>query len=174
MCTLLQRQHKYCEYVRRGFLRRLPRPVRWLWFTILAVVAAECAGIALGLVFGGDVFSTALQMSSILAGPLALGLLVVVVAGLRSSREPRAANYGQPDAEPQGRQSPNPQEPLEVAVGRAAGRAVTALARSREGKAAIRQTARLVRAFRAAAQPPPESTRADEFERPSEGPPGGR
>jgi len=149
--------------------------VRWLWFGILAVVGLDCAAVALAFVFGGDWYSTAVQLSSILAGPLAVGLLVVfVTASVRSKREPPAPAATPPDAERPPARSADSQVPLEVAAGRAAGQAVAALARRPEGQAAIRQTARFVRAIRAAAQAPPASAGADQPERRSGSEPPGR
>jgi type VI protein secretion system component VasK len=156
--------------MRRGFFGWLPRPARWLWFAILAVIAVECAVLALGVVLGGEWWWAALQLSSVLTGPLVLGLLVVVAAGAwagRRARPPSEADE-RSDAEQPRTEPSRPSVPVEVAVGRRAGEAVAAVARSREGKAAIRQTARLVRAVRAAAQPPPAS---DEAERRSGGEP---
>jgi hypothetical protein len=148
--------------VRRGFVRRLPRPIRWLWYAILAVIAAELAGLALGLVRGDAWLWAAMQMSSILVGPLALGLLVVAIAGIRANRGAVRAEVGAQPARP----APSPPVAPELAAARLTSQAVIALARSREGKVAIRQTARLLRAVRAAAQPPPGPTGPDERERP--------
>jgi len=147
--------------VRRGFLRRLPRPVRWLWFAILAVIGLECAGVALGFVLGPDWWYAAGQLGSILAAPLAVGLLVVFGTSAWVGRKASSpADGGSDEAHP-----PAPQVPIEVAAGRRAGEAVSAFARTREGQATIRQTARLVRAFRAATRPEPGSTGADGAER---------
>jgi hypothetical protein len=151
--------------MRQGFLRRLPRPVRWLWFAILAVAALECAALALGIVLGGAWLSTAFQLSSLLAVPMALGLLVVVATSRWTGRRPSPPDRGRSEDEQPAPGPPSSSVPLEVAAGRRAGQAAAALARSREGKAAIRQTARFVRAVRAAAQPAPESTGTDEPER---------
>jgi hypothetical protein len=142
--------------VRRRFLRRLPRPVRWLWFAILAVLAAELAALGLGLALGDAWLGPALQLSSLLVGPLAVGLLIVLVAARWTARDSRPpAEAGPPRSEQPPAPRPGPGVPVEVQVGRRAGEAVSALARSREGKAAIRQAARLARAVRAAAQPEP-------------------
>jgi len=151
--------------VTRGFLRRLPRPVRWLWFAILAVIGLECVGVALGFVLGPDWWYAASQVGSLLAAPLAVGLLVVFGTNAWVGRKASSPAGGGSDEE----HPPAPPVPLEVAAGRRAGEAVSAFARTREGQATIRQTARLVRAFRAATRPEPESTGADE----AEGRPGG-
>jgi type VI protein secretion system component VasK len=150
--------------MRRGFFGRLPRPIRWLWLAILAAVALQSAALALGLVLGGDWWWAALQLSSVLAGPLVLGLLVAAAAGAWVGRRAQPPSEGgrSPDREAPRTEPSSSAVPLEEAVGRRAGEAVAALTRSRQGKAAIRQTARLVRAVRAAAQPPPGS---DEPER---------
>jgi hypothetical protein len=139
--------------VKRGFLRRLPRPVRWLWFAILVVLGLECVGVALGFVLGDAWLWAALQLSSILAGPLALGLLVVAGVSAWAGHRPSPPDGGRPDDRQPQPAPPSSPEPVEVAAGRRAGEAVTSLARSRGGKVAIAQTARLVRAVRAAAQP---------------------
>jgi hypothetical protein len=142
--------------VRGSFLRRLPRPVRWLWFAILAVLGLECAALALGFVLGGAWLWTALQLSYVLAGPLALGLLVIAGVSAWTGYRRSPPGGGRPDdGQPPQMAQPGSPEPVEVVAGRRAGEAVTALARSRGGKVAIAQTARLVRAVRAAAQPAP-------------------
>jgi hypothetical protein len=137
--------------VRRRFLRRLPRPVRWLWFGIIGVVAAELALLALGVVLGDAWLGPALQLSSLLVGPLAVGLVIVLVAARWTGRERPPSEVEREPAS-----APTQQVPLEELAGRRAGEAVSALARSREGKAAIRQAARLARAVRAAARPEPD------------------
>lgn len=147
--------------MKRGFLRRLPRPVRWLWFAILAAVGLLCVGVALGFVLGGAWLWASLQLSSILAAPLALGLLVVAAASAWAGSRPSPPDGGRPDDRQPNPAPPSSAEPVEVAAGRLAGEAVTALGRSRGGKVAIAQTARLVRAVRAAAQPPPGSEPSD-------------
>jgi len=144
--------------VRRHLVRRLPRPIRWLWYATLAVLAVELAGLALGLVRGDAWLGAAMQMSSILVGPLALALGIVCAAGMWVNRKP-ARPGGEALTAP-----PSPPVAPEVAAARRASEAVIALARSREGKVAIRQTARLLRAVRAAAQPPPGSTGSAERE----------
>lgn len=130
----------------RRFLRRLPRAIRWLWFAIVAVVAAELALLGLGLWLGGDWLWAGMQLASILAGPLAVGLVVVLgVAYLRPPRQrAKPSEPSEPPAQPDGE------------AGRRAGQAVLALARSREGRVAIRRAARLVRAVQAATRPPPD------------------
>jgi hypothetical protein len=162
--------------MRRVFLARLPRPLRWLWLAVLAGVVVECATLALGWVLGGEWWLAALQLSSALAGPLVLALLVAVAAGRWVGRgaQPPPSSGRSADPEPRPREQPRTEPsssaaPLEVAVGRRAGEAVATMARSREGRAAIRQTARLVRSIRAAASPPPPSSA--ESERPSRGEP---
>jgi hypothetical protein len=151
--------------VRRGFLGRLPRPVRWLWFAILAVIGLECVGLALGFVFGEAWWWAAGQMGSFLAAPLALGLLLVAGTSAWVGRKTSPPEGGRSDEKHLQSVLPGPQVPLEVAAGRRAGEAVAALARSREGKEAIRQTAKLVRAVRAATRPASGSTGADVAER---------
>src|SRR5215472_10702333 len=103
------RQQSIVGTVRRGILRRLPRPVRWLWFAILGVVAAECVGIALGVVLGGAWFWTAIQLSSILVGPVALGLLVVVGVAAYQNRGPDTTGGGQAATARGPTQSPSPE-----------------------------------------------------------------
>jgi type VI protein secretion system component VasK len=150
--------------VRRAFFGRLPRPLRWLWLAVLVGVVLECATVALGLVVGGDWSSAVLQLSWALAGPLLLGLLVAVAASRFVLRRAQPPAEGRRPADPEPRRTEQPRtEPSssaaspEEAVGRRAGEAVAAMARSAEGRAAIRQTARLVRSIRAAASPPPAS-----------------
>jgi hypothetical protein len=158
--------------MRLALFRRLPRPLRWLWLAVLAAIALECAALALGVVLGGDWWLPAQMLSSALGGPLLLALLIAAAAtawvGRRAQAPPPSAGGRSPDPERPRPEPSSPAVPVEVAVGRRAGEAVAAMARSREGKAAIRQTARLARAIRAAAQPPPES---DEPERRSGGAP---
>jgi hypothetical protein len=132
--------------VRRSFLRRLPRPVRWLWYAILGLLAAELVLLALGVAVGRPWLQIALQLSSILVGPAALGILIVVAVGVWANRAPAPS-----DQEP--RALPGPDVPPEVAAVRATSQAVIALARTPEGKRAIRQGARLLRAVRAATRP---------------------
>jgi hypothetical protein len=90
-------------------------------------------------------------------------LLVVAAAGIRAGLGSSPSGNGRSHDERQP-PPPGPSVPLDVAAGRRAGQVVTALARSREGKVAIRQTARLVRAFRAAAQPAPGQVDTEERE----------
>lgn len=141
-------------------MRRLPGPVRWLWLAMLALVGLELVLLVLGLVVGDTWLWAALQLMSITAAPLALGVLIVVVAAARSGRAAplsRRERLEEPDA-PMGaaRPAPGSESPPEVAAIQRASQAVIALARTPEGKAAIRNGARLLRAGRAAMRPPPE------------------
>lgn len=144
-------------------MRRLPRPVRWLWYGILALIGLELVLLALGLVYGDNLLWSALQLMSITAAPLAVGLLIVVVAGARWGG-PAPAPRGQDRDEE--RKAPAPAAPpapesetgAEVVAIQRASQAVIAAARTPEGRAAIRQGARLLRAGRAAMRPPPEKT----------------
>lgn len=136
--------------MRRLLLRRLPPPVRWLWYAILAVVVLECVIAALGLVYGEAWWWAAGQLASLLAAPVTLGLLVVAAASAWVGRRAARPADGRSDGEPHPQAAAGTEVPIEVVVGRRAGQAVAALARSREGKEAIRRTARLVSAVRAA------------------------
>lgn len=151
-------------------MRRLPRPVRWMWFGILALIGLEVVLVALGLAFGDLWLAAALQLMSITAAPLALAVLIVVVAGARSSptapppsrpaqvQEPEQERAREPEprrdapAQPAPDAGPTP----EVAAIQRASQAVIAAARTSEGRAAIRQGARLLRAGRAAMRSPSE------------------
>jgi type VI protein secretion system component VasK len=147
--------------VSRVFFARLPRPLRWLWLAVLAGVVLECATVVLGLLLGGEWSVAALQLAAALAGPLLLGLLLAVAAVRwvgRRAQPPTEGRRPEPRRTEQSRtEPPSSAAPVEVAVGRRAGEAVAAMARSSEGKAAIRQTARLLRSIRAAASPPASS-----------------
>lgn len=141
-------------------MRRLPGPIRWLWFAILALIGLELVLVALGVELGGDWLSTAFQLTSITAAPLVIGVLIVVVVA-RSGRaapparqEPEAERAAPMDA---ARPAPGPETPPDVVAIQRASQAVIAVARTPEGRAAIRQGARLLRAGRAAMRPPPES-----------------
>lgn len=154
-------------------MRRLPRPVRWMWFGILALIGLEVVLVALGLAFGDVWLAAALQLMSITAAPLALAVLIVVVAGARSSRTApppsRPAQVQEPEQERAREPEPRrdaparPAQPApdagptpEVAAIQRASQVVIAAARTSEGRAAIRQGARLLRAGRAAMRPPSE------------------
>lgn len=157
--------------MRRAFVRRLPKPVRWLWYSILAVIVAELVALAVGIVVGDAWLFGALEMASLLAAPLGVGLLIVMVCAAFVKREPDKAEPASARAEPARAPAERPAAPApsspepagrrgvapEVAAGRAAGQAVAALRRSREGQAAIKTTSSLLRAVRAAAQAPPQS-----------------
>ena len=139
---------------KRGFVRRLPRPVRWLWFAILAVLALEAALVVLGVVLGQEgLWTAALQLASLTAAPVAIGLLVVGVCVSWARRGPSPSEAG--DLQPA--RPASPEVPIEVVAGRRAGEAVASLARTEQGKVAIQRGARLFRAVRAAARPAPEA-----------------
>jgi hypothetical protein len=153
--------------MRRALLKRLPRPVRWLCYLILLVLAAELAALAVGVVLGDVWLRSALEVASILAAPLALGLVVVVGCATFVSREPSTPGQAPEPAERAGEPGPAAIRavPPEIAAGRAAGRAVAALKRSREGKVAVQRTTALMRAVRAAAQAPREPADAGDGDR---------
>ncbi|HEY7199848.1 MAG TPA: hypothetical protein VIC57_06540 [Candidatus Dormibacteraeota bacterium] len=147
--------------MRRHFVRRLPRPVRWLWFGIVALIGLELVLLALGLVYGDTLLWSALQLMSITAAPLAVGLLIVIVAGARwgGAAPPPASQDRDGEREapaPAARPAPASETGAEVVAIQRASQAVIAAARTPEGRAAIRQGARLLRAGRAAMRPPPE------------------
>jgi len=140
-------------------VRRLPKPVRWLWYAILALIGLELVLLALGVELGGDWLSTAFQLTSLTAAPLVIGVLIVVVA----ARSGRAAPPARQEREPERAApvdatgpAPAPETPPDVVAIQRASQAVIAAARTPEGRAAIRQGARLLRAGRAAMRPPPE------------------
>jgi hypothetical protein len=155
-------------------VKRLPGPVRWLWFGILALIAVELALLALGLARGGFWLASATQLMSLTAAPLAIGVVIVVLAGRwsgRSAPQPtqRRGDVPAPSAGPAPRPEPPPvaaqdARPApgagtapEVAAIQRTSDAVIAMARTPQGRAAIQQGARLLRAGRAAMRPaPPE------------------
>ena len=143
-------------------MRRLPGPVRWLAFAMLALIGVELVLLALGVMLGGDWLWTALQLTSITAAPLAVGVLILVVAGARWGRAtPPAKQERDAPADAAG-PAPAPEPQPEVVAIQRASQAVIAVARTPEGRAAIRQGARLLRAGRAAMRPPSDPVRRDE------------
>jgi hypothetical protein len=151
-----------------AFFRQLPRWARRLWYAILLVTAVELALFIVALVWAPGWIWLASEMFSLSAWPLGVGVVVVVVVGTFSKRRAAAAAVAasSPPSAPQ-QPAPGPERPsakpagdggYEIAAARGAARLLAQAARRPEGKAAVRRTARLVRAVRAAATPPePES-----------------
>jgi hypothetical protein len=154
----------------RRFFRRLPRPVKRLWYAILVVTAVELA-LLLGALFLAPSWAwLPLEIFSVSAWPIGIGLLLVLAVGSFTSRRPEAAagsetpaeagpaRSGKPD-QPAERTRPAPQQEggYEVVAARQAARLLAGAARRPEGQAALRRTGRLVRAMRAAARPPEET-----------------
>ena len=124
-----------------AFFRGLPRWARRLWYAILAVLALEIAFFVFTLVWAPGWVWLSSEVFSLSAWPLGLGVLLVVVVGSVSARwRPRRP----------------PEGGYEVAAARGAARLLTDAARHPQGQAAIRRTARLARAVRAASRPAQE------------------
>ncbi len=126
---------------------------------MLVLIGVEVVLLALGLVLGDAWLWAGLQLMSITAAPLALGVLIVVVAGARSgraappSRQEQQEERDAPMDDP--RPAPGPEAPPEVAAIQRASQAVIAVVRTPEGGAAIRYGAGRPGAGRAAMRPPP-------------------
>ncbi|HEY4867011.1 MAG TPA: hypothetical protein VIK45_16010 [Candidatus Dormibacteraeota bacterium] len=145
----------------RRFFRRLPRPVKRLWYAILVVTGVELALLA-GTLFLAPGWSwLPLEIFSVSAWPIGIGLLLVLAVGSFTSRRPEAAagpapaQPREPD-QPAERARPAQREEggYEVMAARQAARLLAGAVRRPQGQAALRRTGRLVRAMRAAARPP--------------------
>jgi hypothetical protein len=143
----------------RGFFRRLPRKVRLLWYAIVAVTALELALVIGTLIFWPGWGWLALQLFSLSLWPVGVGVGIVLVVGSITNRgsHPAAvpAAPSQPAAGSAATAQPRrqPEEGYEVAAARGAAQLLAGAARTPQGKAALRRTARLARAVRAAATP---------------------
>ena len=145
----------------RRFFRRLPRPVKRLCYAILVVTGVELALLVGTLFLAPGSSWLPLEIFSVSAWPIGIGLLLVLAVGSFTSRRPEAAagpapaHPREPD-QPAERARPVQREEggYEVVAARQAARLVAGAARRPEGQAALRRTGRLVRAMRAAARPP--------------------
>jgi hypothetical protein len=128
--------------------------VRRLWWAIVIVTALELAFLVGTLVLAPSWIWLSLEIFSVSAWPLGIGLLVVLAVGSFSAR--RGQSPPGPSREPsQGSAEPPRQEDgVEVVAARHAARLLAEAARRPQGQAALRRTSRLVRAVRAAARPP--------------------
>jgi hypothetical protein len=144
-----------------AFFRQLPRWARRLWYAILLVTAIELTLFIVALVWAPGWIWLASEVFSLSAWPLGIGVVVVVVVGTFSRRRSAAAPAPPPSAPAE--RAPGPERSsakpareggYEIAAARGAARLLAEAARRPEGKAAVRRTARLVRAVRAAATPP--------------------
>ena len=132
-----------------AFFRGLPRWARRLWYAILAVTALEVAFFVLTLFWAPGWIWLSSEIFSLSAWPLGLGVVVVVVVGSVSSRWRGA--LPRPAREEPSR--PRGEAGYEIDAARGAARLLAEAARRPQGQAAIRRTARLARAVRAASRP---------------------
>jgi hypothetical protein len=145
----------------RRFFRRLPRPVKRLWYAILVVTGVELALLVGTLFLAPGSSWLPLEIFSVSAWPIGIGLLLVLAVGSFTSRRPEAA-AGPAPAQPRepdqpaerARPAQRQEGGYEVVAARQAARLLAGAARRPEGQAALRRTGRLVRAMRAAARPP--------------------
>jgi hypothetical protein len=143
-----------------AFFRQLPGWAKRLWYAILLITAVELTLLIVTLVWAPGWIWLTSEIFSLSAWPLGIGVLVVVAVGTFSRRWSAAPNP-KPAAAPE--QAPASEAPAarpgreggyEIAAARGAARLLAEAARRPEGKAAVRRTARIVRAVRAAATPP--------------------
>ena len=116
--------------------------VRRLWWSIVVVTALELALLVGTVLLAPAWLWLPLEIFSVSAWPLGIGLLVVLAVGMFKSRR----------SEPAGPQKG--EEGVEIVAARQAARLLAEAARRPQGQAALRRTGRLVRAVRAAARPP--------------------
>lgn len=135
--------------MRRGFFRRLPQPIRRLWYLIVVIAFAEVLLLAAAIRAGGEWPGIAWQFCSLSIGPLSVGALVVLVVGIVANRQGRSP----------GRRSHSERSevPYEIAFARGTTKLVRSAIRSSEGKAVIRLAARLTVATQAAMRHTPHS-----------------
>jgi hypothetical protein len=128
--------------------------VRRLWWAIVIVTAVELAFLVGTLVLAPSWTWLPLEIFSVSAWPLGIGLLGVLAVGSFTGRRPES---GRPKADEPVRdqpQSPGQADGVEIVAARQAARLLAEAARRPQGQAAMRRTGRLVRAVRAAARPP--------------------
>jgi hypothetical protein len=129
------------------------------------VTAVELAFLVGTLVLAPSWTWLPLEIFSVSAWPLGIGLLLVLAVGSFTSRRPEATRRqsaapaeSPPGAAPEtmqgGARSPGKEDGVEVVAARHAARLLAEAARRPQGQAALRRTGRLVRAMRAAARPP--------------------
>jgi hypothetical protein len=141
----------------RQFFKRLPRVVRRLWWAIVIVTAVELAFLVGTLVLAPSWTWLPLEIFSVSAWPLGIGLLLVLGVGSFTARRPEATrphSAAPAESRPETARSPGQEDGVEVVAARHAARLLAEAARRPQGQAALRRTGRLVRAMRAAARPP--------------------
>jgi len=141
--------------------------VRRLWWAIVIVTAVELAFLVGTLVLAPGWTWLPLEIFSVSAWPLGIGLLLVLAVGSFTGRRPESNPRKADEPVRDQPESPRQADGVEIVAARQAARLLGEAARRPQGQAALRRTGRLVRAVRAATRPteaegggePPRSSR---------------
>ena len=128
--------------------------VRRLWWAIVIVTAVELAFLVGTLVLAPGWTWLPLEIFSVSALPLGIGLLLVLAVGSFTGRRPESNPRKADESVRDQPESPRQADGVEIVAARQAARLLGEAARRPQGQAALRRTGRLVRAMRAAARPP--------------------